>query len=492
VHNVEVKRASLLPFLSLLVVSACAVVPAPLAPEPIREGGALDAHIESLDTVGSGFALGLNNYGLIYGDKEGLFVQPPGATDPIALGTTLGQPKSATELSDSSVLLLGSEGLFLLSEGLLTPSPLQTAIASLGVEAIVATPGEAGDDLWLMADHATYVWSEGLLYTVEPSGLTLPTRRAAWGSPVDGKQALWIESEGALYSIRFDDGLVAAQLHRASTVISAMAVDGYETLWMAADGDLFRRWPDDRWEWFSTPFAPSAMASVSGSGELWIETAEGLWHHSSDVFRPVAGTTGAELLGVDGAGRAIARYDGGLIRVSEGRPLLFIGLTEGQELELETEVQLVPTLPESVISMVATLDGAPVELSAEWAVLLDPLLLENGAHELEVVVTYDDEEETTRSLFFSVGEFVPPTWQDDIRPIFSQSCAQCHLGGGQATVASGGDPLETASQWQTAINDENSDLLGRVESGNMPLNNPSLSPAEVQTIKEWIAGGFLE
>jgi len=489
---VGVKRASLLSFLTLLALSGCAVVPASLAPEPVREGGALSAHIELLETVASSFALGLDNYGLLYGDEEGLFLQPPGVTETIALGTELGTPKSATELSDSSVLLLGSEGLFLLSDGVMTPSPLQTAIASLEIEALFATPGESGDDLWLMAASATYVWSEGLLYTVEPSGLTLPATRASWGSPIDGKQALWIESEGALYSIRFDDGLVAAQLHRASTRISAMAIDGYETLWMAADGDLFRRWPDDRWEWFSTPFAPSAMASVAGSGDLWVETEGELWHHSSDVFRPVEGTTGAELLGVDGAGRAIARHDGGLIRVSEGRPLLFIGLDEGQVLELETEVQLVPTLPEAVTSLTASLDGTPLEVSEQEALLLDPLLLDNGAHELEVVVTYDDEEETVRSLFFSVGEFVPPTWETDIRPIFSQSCAQCHLGGGQATVASGGDPLQTASQWQTAINDENSDLLGRVESGNMPLNNPSLSPTEVQTIKDWIAGGFLE
>jgi hypothetical protein len=31
-----------------------------------------------------------------------------------------------------------------------------------------------------------------------------------------------------------------------------------------------------------------------------------------------------------------------------------------------------------------------------------------------------------------------------------------------------------------------------VESENMPLNNPALSPSQIQTIKGWRAGGFQE
>jgi len=449
----------------------------------------LDAHLEVLSPSLDLFGVGLADYGLLYGDEDGLYIQAAGSIDPIFLGSDVGTPQSAAELADGSLLLLGSSGLFGVQEDAsLAPSPLQSLLTPLAVNRLLASEGESGDDLWMFSDETTSLWSEGLLYNVEPAGLQLPADHFTWGAPVSGKDALWIASGGNLYSVRFDDGLVAAQLHRGETTITTMASDGYDTLWLAADGDLFRRWPDERWEWFSVPFTPTAMAAVEGTSDLWIETTSGLWHHSAEVFRPVEGTEGTELLGIDGAGRAILGSDTGLFRVSRGRPVLFLGLSDGQELALPTTVTVLPTLPDALVSITALLDDTPVTLGPDNTLEFDPLDLSNGAHALSVVVSYDDGDEAEGSLYFSVGEFIPPTWSEDIYPIFSDHCALCHLSESQGTAAGGAHAMDSAQIWQSEIEK----IIADVESEDMPLNNPALNATEIQTIKGWRAGGFQE
>lgn len=490
VHNVAVRLNPALFVCACLLVAGCEddPEPEPTGPTPANVGGALDATVESLISGPSLFGAGLSDYSFLYGTAEGLFHQLPGEPEAIALGDEAGHPLSVAELSDGSLLVVGTEGLFSISGEELTASPLQGALAELGISQLLSSAGEEGDDLWLMADGGTHLWSEGSLYTISPEGLELPASHFAWGSPVDGKDALWLASGETLYSLRFDDGLVAVQAHREETDVSAIAVDGYATVWLAADSSLWRRWPDERWDWFETPFTPTRMAAVEGSADLWIETEGGLWNQSADVFRPVDGTEGATLLGVDGAGRAIATTGEGLIRVAAGRPLLFVGLDDGSELTLPTAVRLLPTAAGSVVSVVASLNGEPLELDESLSVVFDPLELSDGAQELTATVTYDDEEEVVGSLFFSVGEFVAPTWADDILPLFNDHCALCHLGGQQATTAGGGHPIDSPAAWETEIEI----ILDEVQTERMPLNNPPLSLAEIQLIKSWRAGGFLE
>ncbi|HCP46887.1 MAG TPA: hypothetical protein DIU15_12650, partial [Deltaproteobacteria bacterium] len=92
------------------------------------------------------------------------------------------------------------------------------------------------------------------------------------------------------------------------------------------------------------------------------------------------------------------------------------------------------------------------------------------------------------SLFFSVGEFVPPTWTDDIEPLFQAECGLCHRAEQGSVTVGGGRPLDTLVAWQADI-----DLILEVlEDGRMPLNNPSLSGDDIRTIEDWRAGGFLE
>ncbi|MEE2830536.1 MAG: hypothetical protein VX498_15210, partial [Myxococcota bacterium] len=168
---------------ALAAVVACVEPePEPIEPTQARIGNPLDASIESLVDGHVSFGDGLSDYSFLYSTEDGLFHQAPGEEDPRALGTEAGALSGATEFSDGSLLVAGSEGLFSIWSGTLLASPLQSTLAPLGAARVLATPGEGGDDLWLMAEEQTHIWSEGSLYTLSPGGLQFAARETAWGA----------------------------------------------------------------------------------------------------------------------------------------------------------------------------------------------------------------------------------------------------------------------------------------------------------------------
>ena len=127
------------------------------------------------------------------------------------------------------------------------------------------------------------------------------------------------------------------------------------------------------------------------------------------------------------------------------------------------------------------MNGAAVELD-EWSLLLDPLDFEDGPQSLEFVVAYDDALEPIQTSFlFSVGEFIPPTWVEEIEPLFERECAECHTDSGVSR------PLDTPAAWQADL-----DLIFfNLEGGRMPLPpRDPLTLSEIQLVRSWAAGNF--
>lgn len=84
----------------------------------------------------------------------------------------------------------------------------------------------------------------------------------------------------------------------------------------------------------------------------------------------------------------------------------------------------------------------------------------------------------------------------DVLPILKSRCLNCH-GGGQTqrglSVASY-DTLMAGSQNGPVIipgDSANSLLVQLIQSGRMPKSGPSLTPAQIQTIVDWINAGAL-
>jgi len=272
--------------------------------------------------------------------------------------------------------------------------------------------------------------------------------------------------------------------------VSGLAVDSYGTLWAASDGGLWGRWPDSTQDVLELPFRTLDVAASAESGETWIATDDGLWLHDAGIFRPVDGAPAGELVGVDPVGRALIAGEDGLSRLSAGRPLLFLGVADGTELADLSTLHLLPTITESFVGLTALLDGEAVALDQDsgWSLQLDPDLLSDGAHELQASADYGDDEPVTASLFFSVGEFIPPTWSAHIEPLFQVECALCHQATAGATSAGGGHPIDTLAAWQTEIDG----ILEAVIEERMPLNRPPLDDDKIGLIEDWRAGGFLE
>jgi hypothetical protein len=139
----------------------------------------------------------------------------------------------------------------------------------------------------------------------------------------------------------------------------------------------------------------------------------------------------------------------------------------------------------NVSGMSATLNGEAVAFSeSSWTLTLDPLELDDGAHSLEFTVAYDDLLDPIVSPFlFSVGEFVPPTWDADIQPLFARECAECHTDQGVSR------PLDTPAAWQADLHL----ILYNLQEQRMPLPpRDPLTLSEIQLVRAWAAGGFPE
>jgi hypothetical protein len=200
------------------------------------------------------------------------------------------------------------------------------------------------------------------------------------------------------------------------------------------------------------------------------------------VFSSIVDPPAGRLASVDAAGRALVIGLGGVTRISVGRTILLFGLEDGALLDHEATLEVVPSEIADVTSVEATLDGAEVTLADAAHVVLDPLTIEDGPHELAVTVHWGDSAET-ESLFFAVGSFEPPTWARDVAPLFLDNCSRCHGLGGSA------HRMDTLALWRSQFDT----ILEMVGSGRMPLPpNPPLAPEEVQILRSWRAGGFPE
>jgi hypothetical protein len=83
------------------------------------------------------------------------------------------------------------------------------------------------------------------------------------------------------------------------------------------------------------------------------------------------------------------------------------------------------------------------------------------------------------------------SFQADVKPIFDASCVSCHGNSGGLSLASYAGVMQGGTSGLAVIagNPSESRLIRYVETGYMPLQRPSLTPAQIQALVDWIASG---
>lgn len=79
------------------------------------------------------------------------------------------------------------------------------------------------------------------------------------------------------------------------------------------------------------------------------------------------------------------------------------------------------------------------------------------------------------------------TYEANIKPIMTSKCIKCHK---IPPINNAPMSLTTYQNVKDAVNSRS--LIRKIESGNMPPSGAELSDAQVELIKDWKAGGFIE
>lgn len=386
------------------------------------------------------------------------------------------------------VLVSTDTGLMALDGGALQRSPLDALLPG-APEAMTVT--EDGS-VWMRHDDVARRWFEGTLEALWLEGRRLVARQMVRGPEGDVWVAAVADDGARLLRLWVEEQGLRALAGPPAINPEALAADGDGGLWALSGGDLWQRHPDGRWSWWRLPEPVEALWGTVSAGDLWVSTEDGLWHHRAGVFRPVSGAPQISPEGstLEADGAVVYSDPRGLWRLRPERRVIIVGFPDGGTLQQPRPLNIRPDRPDQVTDVTfeiteggrPVLDG-PVE-GPPWALTLDPGSLPEGALVLGVQVDYDDGQRLNASLEFDVLDVGPPTWVDDVAPIFFARCAgACHGDSGNAR------PLHTPALWQQ----DAVAILDAIRTGRMPLPpNPPVPPAEITLIEAWMESGFME
>jgi hypothetical protein len=332
-----------------------------------------------------------------------------------------------------------------------------------------------GERLWIVTESSLYVRSEERLHEILLEGAA-PQEPLAFGS-----EHLWVAQGSLVFALDPSTGAVV-EGHDRGAEIEDLGVDKMGTVYAITEGRV-HIYSEGTWVDTDVPGAREVWSVHSAVG-AWVDTSGGWMHHGRDGWNHVAEIALPEQgVSLDGLGRLLYGDAEGLWRVAATRPIEIDGVASGARVEAPTPLTLVPTAPDQLVALSASLEREgevlAIEIEEDNTLMVDPLGLVFGAWTLRITADYSDSPsgETTVPLQMAASEGA--SWGDHVEPIFQAHCANCHDGASQTV-------LTTAEDWEAGIDD----ILDNVISGSMPLVGEKLDDSQIGLIQAWAAGGF--
>jgi len=416
---------------------------------------------------------------------------------PVVLNHAFSTLIDAEILPWGSLLLWTGSEFFIWEDGQVVRSPLSESIPATQVGELLVAPGPNGKkDVWITTDSAVFLWREEQAIQLDFGSLGKGPKLLRFGAPWNSSAATWLGTSDGVDAL-VETGTVTTRYQSlVAYPADQLEIDFEGTVWVLTSGRLFSRDWQNNWVEHLGLGTILAIAGHRDSKQLWLMTKRmGLWSHRGGEFQPAEwpdnglsldsldleqlvfnGLRGGQLI----VGDHLNRY-----AVTPGRYLSLEGLEDGSLLTSTVSVDVKVSEPQTVNEIRVFLDGqalSPALSPSNFSI--SPAGLSDGSHELRVNVSYlDGAPDSLLVIRFSVYMETPPTWVDDIFPIFQNDCEVCHGLRGSARL------LSTPDLWRSDIDK----ILDVVRKGTMPLPpSPPLSEGAITQIEGWKAAGYLE
>jgi len=376
--------------------------------------------------------------------------------------------------SASGLLVVTTAGAFVQADGAWAPVRLIDRDALGAPVAVVEGPGA----VWVVAERGLARVEGSAVGSMRPvPPWSAPPRSAAAGP--DGR-TLWVVVDGRLHRARDAEGTLSW------TRFGSREAAG---VGVGRDGAPVRGTPDGaqvllRGAWQAAPAAVGQPEAIRGHPQatVWVQGSAG-WLHWDGAWTPVTGIPGdARLLGVTAEGGAVVAT-ARTTRVVHAGPAVGLSGLPADVLDAPTSVRAWVTRPETVDALALTVDGDRLAPDEDGTWTLDPDAFGFVEIRLRVEARSGDEIYASADYALRSVPVEPPTWSDDIRPLFEAKCALCHGAGASAR------PLDARDDWIAAIDE----IVANVSSGRMPLPPVELLDGrEVALVRTWRDAEFPE
>lgn len=394
---------------------------------------------------------------------------------PLEASVVLPSVSSAIRAPTGEILIAHIDGLSVLTNGELLPSPLNEVMGGEVVSDLALTEDMGIEWLWLATESGLLRWFQGSLERVVVDDFSTNLAKLAWGPAIRNGPALWVVSEGDFYALDSTTaGWSAWEGHR-DCAARDIGVNQELGLWLYCDDAIRYRNAQGQWYEAITPSPISQLHTNPQSASSWLVTSDNrIWHAHDDLLWPVNLDVQINDLAVGASGELLIASEQGLLRARPGRSIIIENMPTDGVLVTERVARLVLEGAEVISEVALTLNGSPVEFIGDtYEFTLDGPMLAEGEHLLEVSVSYSDTDQVSDSrAYFSVFH---PSWERDIRPISLFYCDSCH--GIEAAVSL---KLQTYSNWVLHAED----IVGAVESNLMPPGVP-LDDEQLNLIRYW-------